>query len=190
MTRKLWSLNALSTELDYDRRTVALALKNVRPDGQLAGHPAWFLDTALNVLKVKPKPVQDHFDPKWPEPYKINADKCDDFPSGCVVMGVMAMVYRAPALAGVFAVEAGADPAIAYRMKQHLSLALMMAAEDVMKCLGVAPFSKGEQMLWLEKDFDECNWPHLASKAGVTCDVEGWRTAMLEKNKAESQAAA
>ncbi|GJE12582.1 hypothetical protein FOHLNKBM_3632 [Methylobacterium longum] len=190
MTRKLWSLNALSTEMSYDRRTVALALKNIRPDGQLAGHPAWFLDTALNVLKVKPKPVEESFDPKWPDAYKVNAEKCDNFPAGCVVMGVMDMVYRAPALAGVFAVEAGAYPATAYRMKQYLSVALMMAAQDALKRLGVEPFSKGEQMRWSEKEFDECNWPHLASKAGVPCDVEGWRAAMLEKNKAEAQAAA
>ena len=51
MTKRLWSLNALATELGYDRRTVGLALNDIQPDGKLKGHPAWYLDTALVAVQ-------------------------------------------------------------------------------------------------------------------------------------------
>ncbi|KLK90303.1 hypothetical protein AA309_26600 [Microvirga vignae] len=52
MTRKLWSLNGLATELGRDRRTVAKALEAVPADGVLGGHKAWYLKTALDRLKA------------------------------------------------------------------------------------------------------------------------------------------
>jgi hypothetical protein len=52
MVKTLWSINALATELDRDRRTVAKALANVPGDGRLSGRPAWYLDTALRALRV------------------------------------------------------------------------------------------------------------------------------------------
>jgi hypothetical protein len=51
MTAKLYSLNALATELQRDRRTVGKALSHVAPDGKTpAGDPAWHLTTALSAL--------------------------------------------------------------------------------------------------------------------------------------------
>jgi hypothetical protein len=51
MTAKLYSLNALSVELNRDRRTLGHRLARVKPDGQTeAGDPAWYLTTALRVL--------------------------------------------------------------------------------------------------------------------------------------------
>jgi hypothetical protein len=51
MTARLYSLNALATELNRDRRTLGRALARVRPDGQTdAGDPAWYLTTALRAL--------------------------------------------------------------------------------------------------------------------------------------------
>jgi hypothetical protein len=52
MVKTLWSINALATELDRDRRTVAKALANVPADGRLSGKPAWFLDTALRAMRA------------------------------------------------------------------------------------------------------------------------------------------
>ncbi len=40
MTQRLWSINALATELGMDRRTVAKKLAAVRPSGLLNGSPA------------------------------------------------------------------------------------------------------------------------------------------------------
>lgn len=189
MTRKLWSLNGLATELDYDRRTVAATLKKIRPDGRLNGNPAWFLDTALNVLKVKPKKVAERFDPKWPAAYKTNCDKVEDFPQGCTVLGAMVIVYRAPAVAAVMTVRNGMDPAAAYRLRWDLAVALMGTAEEELKSLNVKPFSDGEKTDWVLSEFDEPNWQFLSEMAGVPCDVEGWHAAMIERNKAEGSRA-
>ena len=50
MTRTLYSLSALSTELSKDRRTIARALTSVPPDGKVSGHAAWHMLTALQAL--------------------------------------------------------------------------------------------------------------------------------------------
>ena len=58
MAKKLWSVNAIAAELDYDRRTVTKRLAEVKPDGVLRGHSAWHLDTVLSVLNPR-KEVPD-----------------------------------------------------------------------------------------------------------------------------------
>ena len=50
MTKTLWSINALATELDKDRRTVGKALSNVPPDGHVNGEKRWYLPTAVRAL--------------------------------------------------------------------------------------------------------------------------------------------
>ena len=49
MTKTLWSINALATELDKDRRTVAKALSNVPPDGHVSGESVRFNSGALTA---------------------------------------------------------------------------------------------------------------------------------------------
>ena len=58
MTRKLWSINGLATELGRDRRTIAAALADVPADGSTTtgGHKAWFLTTCLRALDPSPTP--------------------------------------------------------------------------------------------------------------------------------------
>jgi hypothetical protein len=52
MVKQAHSINSLAVELDRDRRTVAKALKGMRPDGMSAtGRPGWFLETALRALQ-------------------------------------------------------------------------------------------------------------------------------------------
>ncbi len=52
MSRKLWSINGLAVELDRDRRIVADAVGHLKPDGESAGRPAWFMTTAVRALTV------------------------------------------------------------------------------------------------------------------------------------------
>ena len=52
MTRQLWSINALATELGRDRRTISRALDAVPPDGTISGHKAWYMATALKALRA------------------------------------------------------------------------------------------------------------------------------------------
>jgi hypothetical protein len=65
MVKRLWSINALATELDRDRRTVAKALANVPADGSLSGKPAWFLDTALRALRADVDSTRDQDPLLW-----------------------------------------------------------------------------------------------------------------------------
>jgi hypothetical protein len=50
MRQQLWSISGLAVELEVDRRTLAVALKGVPPDGKLGKHDAWRLLTALTAL--------------------------------------------------------------------------------------------------------------------------------------------
>jgi hypothetical protein len=51
MTKTLFSISALATELGRDRRTIATALSGVPGDGTLQGNPAWILSSALSALE-------------------------------------------------------------------------------------------------------------------------------------------
>ena len=48
--RRLYSVSDLATELTRDRRTVGDALRNIAPDGEIKGRPAWFMTTAIAAL--------------------------------------------------------------------------------------------------------------------------------------------
>jgi hypothetical protein len=51
MTARIYSLNALATELGRDRRTLGKALSHTRPDGKCEdGSDGWYLRTALQRL--------------------------------------------------------------------------------------------------------------------------------------------
>jgi phage terminase Nu1 subunit (DNA packaging protein) len=64
MTARLWSINALATELGRDRRTIAKALRQVAPDGKADGGKAWFMTTALAALAAADQPRKpDDLDP-------------------------------------------------------------------------------------------------------------------------------
>jgi hypothetical protein len=58
--RKLYSINALSEEIGIDRRTMASRLRDFSPDGQINGHAAYHLGTALSaVFEGGPASVPD-----------------------------------------------------------------------------------------------------------------------------------
>jgi hypothetical protein len=51
--RRLWSLNRLSVEIEMDRRTLAKKLEGVPADGEIKGHRAWHLSTALDAIESR-----------------------------------------------------------------------------------------------------------------------------------------
>jgi hypothetical protein len=55
MRPRLWGLSALATELARNVRTVSKALTGVKADGQVHGHDAWYLRTALRAMKTYEK---------------------------------------------------------------------------------------------------------------------------------------
>jgi hypothetical protein len=50
MTPKLHSIESIAVETGRDRRTIAKVLREVPPDGELKGRPAWYMKTALQRL--------------------------------------------------------------------------------------------------------------------------------------------
>jgi hypothetical protein len=86
MTKALWSLNGLATELGKDRRTVAKALSNVPPDGYDGSEKRWHLTTALRALNPPRPNVMLQDDPftnllfdrldNWPEIKRQAPLKC------------------------------------------------------------------------------------------------------------------
>ena len=62
MTRQLWTINGLATELGKDRRTLGRVLRHVAADGTTrGGYKGWFMETALRALNRKGKAaVEDH----------------------------------------------------------------------------------------------------------------------------------
>jgi hypothetical protein len=50
MTKRLWSISGLATELGRDRRTIAKALSDLRHDGHIGVEKGWFLSTAISAL--------------------------------------------------------------------------------------------------------------------------------------------
>jgi hypothetical protein len=55
MSPTLFTINGLATELNRDRRRAANALRGVKPDGKSGKNDAWYLSTALRVLKPAPE---------------------------------------------------------------------------------------------------------------------------------------
>lgn len=51
MTPGLWTISGLAVELAMDRRTVAARLRNVPPDGQQRGTPAWLMASAVAAVR-------------------------------------------------------------------------------------------------------------------------------------------
>src|SRR3954465_9007289 len=48
--RQLYSVSDLAVELTRDRRTMSDKLRNVLPDGEVNGRPAWFMMTAVRAV--------------------------------------------------------------------------------------------------------------------------------------------
>ena len=49
---KLYSINALAREFRHNERTVARAMRGMRPDGRIGKHPGWHLATASNAMRA------------------------------------------------------------------------------------------------------------------------------------------
>lgn len=54
MTRKLWSISALATEFNIDRRTAAGRIADIPPAGKVRGHDAWRLADVVDALLPRP----------------------------------------------------------------------------------------------------------------------------------------
>ena len=59
MTPKPWSISALATEFELDRRTVAARIKNILPCGERAGHAVWKLADVAPALTKRERSARN-----------------------------------------------------------------------------------------------------------------------------------
>ena len=89
-----------------------------------------------------------------------------------VVVGVLALAYRVPALAAVLAVGAGAPMRSAFALYSAMIVAIARAADEIVEDIGVCPADK---MGFTSAGFDLPAWDYLADvEAQEPVDMPAW----------------
>ena len=156
MTPKLWSINALATELGMDRRTVAKKLSGVRPSGTLNGSPTWHLTVALEAIQRRSRQRQEE-------------DRSDERPPLLqgMLMGHNAAIYILPASVAASAVECGLPMSKAYELAEKVTLATMAGAFDFFGETALAWVNpNGHSRMYDADCLAAIDWPALAARAG------------------------
>lgn len=173
MTAKLWSISALATEFDLDRRTVAKRINGIAPAGDLSGKPAWRLADVAGPLTGR----GDAPPAKPAPPTPPGFERLAGLPAldQIATFALLEMTYRAPAQAAVLAVGAGADFATAYGLRKALILALSQLAADTARTCDLQPLAGNpDASLFDMAAFDDCDWHALAEMSGETVDLLAW----------------
>lgn len=164
MTRQLWSISALATELDLDRRTVAARIKDVPPAGTIKGHPAWRMLDVIGPLVGMKMPAPP---PEPPEGFETLQGR-EGLEAGAAFMGV-ALTYGIARQAASFAIGAGATAAQAYALSRVMTPAMMMTVNEIMADLG------GKEVGIDPEYIQPINWHSLAAATGEPVDTEAWQ---------------
>lgn len=166
MTARLWSISALAVELRLDRRTVATKLRDVQPDGQIRGKPAWRLTTALDALRPRREGSAEPDLSAVPDYLRPIVALKDPAHRAAALMHVWT-VHHAPALAMWAVVEAGGSMALAFETARNLPLMLIIETAKTAREWGFEPWrSQDDPGLYAPHAFAEVNWPELRLKAG------------------------
>jgi hypothetical protein len=174
MTAKLWSINALATEFDLDRRTVARRIKGIAPAGDMAGKPAWRLADVAGALTGTGTQAKAG-GPVPPVPPGFEALAGLPALDQIATFAMLQMCYRTPARVAALAVASGADCATAFALYRAASLALVRLVVDVSRECGLAPLAQdpGASLFDLQA-FDECDWHALTQSTGEAVDLAAW----------------
>jgi len=180
MTRQLWSLNGLATELGKDRRTLGRALRNVAPDGTTGdGYRGWFMETALSALGAV-KNANNGAPPTPPGFHVI--DRVENPVDKAQLLLLVYLIYRIGPLAAATAVMAGAPMKVAYAIRNLLTVALAMEAEGVCAAWGIGRFAFAEEPGIVTLDLlQEPDWEGLADLAGEQVDTQAWQAWAQER---------
>jgi hypothetical protein len=166
MTARLWSISALAVELRMDRRTVAHALRDVSPDGEVNGNRAWRLTTALDALRPRKAGTFEPDLSAVPDYLRPIVALKDPAHRAAALMHVWT-VHQAPALATWAVVEAGGTMSLAFETARNLPLMLIIETAKIAREWGLEPWkSQDEPGLYCPDAFAEVNWPELREKAG------------------------
>jgi hypothetical protein len=180
MTRQVWTLNGLATELGKDRRTLGKALRHVPADGTTrGGYQGWFMETALRVLSDKGHANRE--DPPTPSGFEI-IDRVENPVDKAQLVTLMCLIYRIGPLAASMAVLAGAPMKVAYAMHDLMIGGLAMLAEEICAAwnIGRFDFVNGPGIFNVEV-FEQANWERLAELAAEPVDVPAWQAWARER---------
>jgi len=180
MTAKLWSMNALATEFDIDRRTVARRIKGIAPAGELSGSPAWRLADVAGALMGRGDAAPAKAAPPTPPGF----ERLAGLPAidQIATFAMLQVCYRAPAQAAALAVGAGADCATAYALRKALMVALVRLAVDTARMCQLQPLADNPNASLFDMTaFDECDWHALADGTGEAVDLERWARRATER---------
>jgi hypothetical protein len=187
MTRQLWSLNGLATELGKDRRTLGRPLRHVPADGTTrGGYQGWFMETALHVLRDKEHANTE--DPPTPPGFEV-IDRVENPVDKAQLVTLMCLIYRIGPLAASMAVLAGAQMKAAYAVHDLMIMALALEAEEICAAWGIGRFAFAEEPGIFNFDvFDKANWERLAELAGEPVDIQAWQTWARERGTSPADA--
>ena len=177
MQPTLWSVNALATELEIDRRTVAKRLRDVPPAGEKAGHPVWLLADALPALMAPGKGRRRAADtaeaPPPPPGFAWLAGMAPH--DALAALALMMLAYRLPPAVASLAVASGAPCRAAFAASEAFKvLAVQLVAEVAREC-DLPPWTDSpDPPVTCPEGFEAVNWPALAEAAGEPLDPEAW----------------
>ena len=179
MTRQLWTLNGLATELGKDRRTLGRALRGVPADGTTkGGHQAWFMETALRALSAKDKASEEAATPPGFEVI----DRVENPVDKAQLLVLMYLIYQIGPIAAAMAVMAGAPMKSAYAIRNLMTAALAMEAEKVCVAWEIGEFAFTEEPGIFNFDlFEEPDWERLAKLAAEPVDLQAWQAWARER---------
>jgi len=172
MTKKLWSINALSVELGMDRRTIASRLRNTPARGKHKGHDVWYLSDALAVCAPNKRQTNDSNRPEGLE--ALRQYERDDVTAG-MAMGLTTACAVGPSLAAIAAVHMGAPLKAAYALSNLFQVLLMNESDKALQ--SAVP---GTEFTIDLRMIQEVNWEALAKTAGEKVDVEAWKAYQAE----------
>src|SRR4051794_2586257 len=164
MTARLWSINALATELGTDRRTIGTRLRRTRPDGELNGHAAWTLPTALKAINGEGGGKTDRGPP--PPGAEMLADVRDPVSMGFAI-GHLDTVYRMPLLVASIGVGLGLSMADVFKLANALTVGLMYRAEEIARKSRLEPWATSpKSVAYNTGAFLPIAWDALREAAG------------------------
>ncbi len=169
MSRTSWSINALATEFQLDRRTVGKRLENVLPyDLGPDGSPRWRLSDAAPALllhatattskPLRPPPQGCEILTRVPNPVHAG------FVTAWLELFVNLQPIAASALMGSGLSRKQAEPAVGW-----LLVALLTFADGAARKAGIPPWIEEEEPSWLPMEMMlKPNWDGLVAHAKQT----------------------
>lgn len=114
-----------------------------------------------NPTANRSAPIADADDSSLPQHFAFVRDLAEPVDRGAV-LAALQLVYRAPAMASMMAMEYGASPATAREMFHPLAYALMAEATEILSALGCELFTnETDPPVWDEDAFWSVNWSKL-----------------------------